>query len=71
MGQVLQFRIPQHKYVVEATKTVDRELILYHFDIQAPDITVAWRKADLIAEGHFMESWLVWRVDKPEPTLRA
>lgn len=72
MGQVIRLNFtPQYKYIIEATKTVDGEMMLYHFDVQAPSIAIAWRKADLIAEAHFMESWLCWRVDKPEPTLRA
>lgn len=61
---ILQFRLPLRTYIVEGYKQGTGQV---RFKVEATTIEQAWYKADIIADDNLLESWLVWRLDTPEP----
>lgn len=55
-AQILQFKRPTNTYIVEGYKQGHGQVT---FKVEARDIGSAWYKADIIAQDHFLDSWLV------------
>lgn len=64
---ILQFKRPLNTYIVEGYKTIPGEPgQCYRFKVQAETLDQAWYKADIIATDNLLDTYMVWRQERPE-----